>query len=344
VLYQEQVMRIVRELGQFSWSETSTIRKVMSGTKGVEYFDRQRGAFIRGAAQRGVDESAATAIFDEICFFGAWGMNKSHTVSYAIISYWCGYMKAYHPLEYAAALLRNAKDDEQVIETLRELAAEGLAYTAFDPERSLEHWAAIDGMLVGGFRNLVGVGPATAARLLATRGDWSAKDRALIDRAKVAHSDLTPAHTMWGDWYANPAQHNIRGRIQQFAELEDKEESVVICRLVRKDRRDENEQVRRNRRGGKLYRGQSLFLDAFVVDDSISKPVLLRLRTNQWHRWGEPLADKGRDGEDWFLVRGRWLDQFSMLAVEKIRCLTQEDMFDAQARATAVRRAATQQA
>ena len=79
VLYQEQVMRIVRELGQFSWSETSTIRKAMSGRKGVEFFDQQRAKFIVGAATQGIGAEDAQHIWEEICSFGAWGMNKCVT-------------------------------------------------------------------------------------------------------------------------------------------------------------------------------------------------------------------------------------------------------------------------
>ena len=129
-------MRIVKELGDFSWEDTSVIRKAMSGRKGKEFFDRHGEKFVEGAAHHGIDAATATTIWNEIVSFGAWGMNKSHTVSYAVISYWCAYLKCYHPLEYAAACLRNAKDDDQTIELLRELRAEGVRYIPFDPERS----------------------------------------------------------------------------------------------------------------------------------------------------------------------------------------------------------------
>ena len=177
VLYQEQVMRIVKELGNFSWEDTSVIRKAMSGRKGKEFFDRYGDKFAEGAAKQGIDAESAKAIWTEIVSFGAWGMNKSHTVSYAVVSYWCAYMKRYHQLEYAAALLRNAKDDEQTVEVLRELSAEGIAYVPFDPDKSDADWAVVDGTLVGGFRNLVGVGPVKAAKYAASK-PLSAADKA----------------------------------------------------------------------------------------------------------------------------------------------------------------------
>lgn len=331
VLYQEQVMRIVRELGKFSWEETSVIRKAMSGRKGKEFFDRRGEAFVEGAATLGIDAATAGEIWTEICSFGAWGMNASHTCSYAIISYWCAYMKHHHPLEYAAACLRNAKDDEQVVELLRELAAEGVHYVPFDLSLSEENWAAKDGRLVGGFSNLVGVGPVKAALYKQRRdtGTLTDKDRAAIEKATVKNQDLRPAHTLWGHIYSDPEAHNIAGRVKEFTDLEDGESGVVVCRLIRKDRRDENESVRLAKRGGDLKPpGDDLFLDLFIVDDSVSKPVVARIRPRNWASIGVKVADRAVDGQDWFLMRGRWLKQFSMLIVEKLKCLTNPRMLE----------------
>lgn len=330
VLYQEQVMRIVRELGQFSWEETSVIRKAMSGRKGKEFFDQRGAVFAQGAAAQGISAEQAADIWNEICSFGAWGMNKSHTTSYAVISYWCAWMKCYHPLEYAAACLRSAKDDEQTVEILRELAAEGVGFVPFDLDRSEQDWSVQDGKLVGGFKNLVGVGPVKAGAYVSKRraGALTEKDRAAIAKCRVKNDDLRPAHTRWGDLYANPADHGIAGPVREFAELADGENGVVVCRMIRRERRDENETVRLARRGGERKAGQTEFLDMFVVDDSVSKPVVLRIRPKAWARWGLPVADRAVDGAEWFLVRGRWLGQFSMMIVEKIRCLTTPELFD----------------
>lgn len=329
VLYQEQVMRIVREIGGFSWEETSVIRKAMSGRKGKEFFDQRGKVFAEGAARLGIDEAGAKEIWDEICNFGAWGMNKSHTTSYAVISYWCAYMKRYHPLEYAAACLRNAKGDEQTVEILRELTNEGVDYLPFDPQLSEANWAVKDGKLVGGFENLVGIGPVKARRYIEKRekDGLSEKDLAAIAKCPVKNADLRPAHTLWGDIYAHPSNYDIRGPVLEFANLANFETNVVICKLVRKERRDENEALRVGRRGGKAWDGPSLFLDAFVVDDSVSQPIRMRVKIPLWDSIGEPLANYGVDGKDWFLVRGRWLEQFSMFIVQRIKCLTNPELF-----------------
>jgi len=329
VIYQEQVMRIVRDIGDFSWADTSAIRKVMSKTTGSEAFKRRGKLFAKGAAKHNIEPTIAIAIWEEICSFGAWGMNKSHTVSYAIISYWCAYMKRYHPIEFSAALMRNAKDDEQIIEMLRELAAEGIEYIPFDPELSEQNWSAKDGNLIGGFANLVGIGPVKAAKYVEKRNTQGLgdKDLAVLARMECKHKELRPAHQLWGDIYDHPNNYNIWGKVEEISELEDLSEPVVICKLIRKERRDENEAVRLARRDGKLRSGQTLFLDAFVVDDSISKPVLMRFKTRQWETLGVKMADRAIDGKDWFLVRGQWLENFSLLDVKKIKCLTNPELF-----------------
>jgi len=237
-------------------------------------------------------------------------------------------MKRYHPLEYAASCLRNAKDDEQTVEVLRELTAEGVSFVPFDIDKSGADWAVADGALIGGFKNLIGVGPAKSVMYRDKRdaGTLTDKDRAALAKLVVKHRCLTPAHALWGDIYDNPDAYNVAGKVKQFAELEDFEDAVVICNLVRVERRDENEDRRVHKRGN-VMKGKTLFLDMFVVDDSVSKPVTIRVKIPMWESFGVKIADRAIAKQDWFLVRGKWLKQFSMMSVTKIKCLTNEEMF-----------------
>ena len=239
-------------------------------------------------------------------------------------------MKRYHPLEYAAACLRHAKDDDQTVEILRELNAEGVRFVPFDPDLSQENWSAVDGRLVGGFNNLHGIGAVKAAFYVQKRATTglTSEDRESLAKRKIKHQELHPARAVWGHIYDDPDGHNVHGPIKQFAELEDWENAVVICKLVKQERRDENETVRLARRGGERKQGQTQFLDAFVVDDSVSKPVVLRIKPRDWDRIGERMADRAVPGQDWFLVRGKWLAQFSMMSVTKVKCLTNPEMFE----------------
>jgi len=333
IVYQEQVMQIIREIGGFNWGDTSIVRKGISQSKGGEFINKYRQQFIEGAAKNGVTEEIAKSIWNEIYSFGAYGMNRSHTCSYAMISYYCCYMKAYHPLEYAAACLRSAKDDEQVIEILRELAKEGVGFIPFDPWLSDINWSAKEGKLLGGYTNLFGIGLAKANVYIQKRNaqKLTEKDLEKLKTLRLRNSELRPAHALYNDIYLNPDKYNVHGYVREFAYLEEGENAVILCRIIRKERRDENEAKRVERRDGERFKGQSLFLDMYVVDDSISQPVIARIRPDNWSELGKYIADKAIDNQDWFLVRGRWLAQFSMMIVKKIKCLTNPEMFNAQA-------------
>lgn len=260
--------------------------------------------------------------------------HNSHTVSYAIISYWCGWMKRYHPLEYAAACLRSAKDEDQAYEILRELVAEGTSYVAFDIDRSRETWAVIDGRLLGGFQNVAGIGPVKSRTLVEKRdaGRLTEKERAKILASEVALADLRPAHSIWGHLYDDPSIVNVHGgEIEEFANLPDHkkwESAVVIGQVKGMKRRDRNEAVLVKRRNGERFHGQPLFLDIYVVDDSISKPATARIGERMWGKVGQKLADRLVADKDWLLMRGRWLKQFNILLVEKVICLSRPEVIE----------------
>lgn len=331
VLYQEQVMRICFEMGQFSWEVVAEIRKAMSGRKGKEYFDRRGQEFVDGAARIGVPEADAREIWSEICTFGAWGMNASHTVSYGVISYWCAWMKRYHPLEYAAACLRSAKDDDQTMEILREITREGVPYVPFDPDLSDVNWSVQNGKLVGGFMNLVGFGPAKAVAAVEARrlGRMDDKLRARIAAARVKFSDLYPLQRTYAALYADPEAHGCRpgSRVLRLNELPEGGDVLTIVRVIRKELRDENETVRLARRDGKRVEGQSLFLDIFATDDT-GIPFTLRIDRFKFERIGRAAAAKLQEGDD-LLVRGRVIPNFNMIKVERMKCLNRPEALGA---------------
>lgn len=86
VIYQEQVMRILREIGQMSWEDTSAVRKAMSGRLGTEFFNRYKAKFDEGALQLGLKQSNIDEIWNSICTFGSWAMNKCVSGSTVLIN------------------------------------------------------------------------------------------------------------------------------------------------------------------------------------------------------------------------------------------------------------------
>lgn len=313
-LYQEQVMRIVRELGQFSWEDTTTIRKAMSGRKGQEFFDQKGELFVKGAATIGINAATARNIWKEICTFGAWGMNMSHTCSYAIISYWCAWMKAYHPLEYAAACLRGAKDDDGRLAVLREMAQEGVAYVPFDAKLSQLDWSVQDGKLIGGFLNFHGVGPAKAAGLIAKRDAGQPLE---LDKFKLKFNDLYPLKTAYAALYE---EHNALTSNQFPTEGK----VVYIGRIIDKRPFDFNEAVRIAKRDGKVYNGPTQAID-FRTQDDFGETIICRVDRFNWKNFGEPANSALEVGDD-IIVRGRRIPGFSMLNVIRMKCLNKPNL------------------
>lgn len=333
VLYQEQVMRIVREIGRLTWDDTSTLRKAMSKSYGKEYFDRFRDRFALGAQAQGFKLKEAHNIWDQVNSMGAWAFNKSHSVSYAIVSYWTAWLKAHYPLQYAAAALRNAKDHDTAVSLLRELHNEGTPYVPFDPQRSGANWSVQDGQLIGGFLQLKGIGPATAATMLKQRekdGRLTDKQLEKLARAEPLFGDLFPAHSRWRDYYERPEACGLRHgtRVLNIADFEGKGGEVVfIGVLAGKDARDHNETVRVARRNGKRWAAPTLFLDMRLSDDTTLTPLLCRVDRFEYEPTGRMVLERGREGHHWFLVRGEKLANFPMVQVHKLKCLNEPDFF-----------------
>ena len=169
IVYQEQVMMIVRDIGKMSWKDVSAIRKATSKSLGKEFIDKYFQDFKRGAADFGVSEIEARNIWDHINTMGAYAFNKSHAVAYAIVSYYCCLLKSRFPLEFASATLRNSRDDEQTNNILKELKEDGYSYKMYDREKSEVNWSVKDGELIGGFTMIKGIGPKMAEDMVRRR-------------------------------------------------------------------------------------------------------------------------------------------------------------------------------
>lgn len=119
-VYQEQVMQVVRVMGKFDWSGIATVRKMMSKKYGDEAFGAMQAKFVDGAKSQGVTEADAVAVWKNICTFGAWAFNKSHSVAYSTIAYHLMWLKTHYPLEFYASVISCEPDDEKRRRMLKE--------------------------------------------------------------------------------------------------------------------------------------------------------------------------------------------------------------------------------
>lgn len=126
VVFQEQVIRIMHEVGGMEWKDVSAIRSAMSRSLGDEYFNTFRGKFIEGSGKlHGLSEEYANLIFDHTSTFGSWSFNKAHAAGYSIISYWTAYFKAHYPRVFYKVLCDHAKSTERLSDFLREYKERG---------------------------------------------------------------------------------------------------------------------------------------------------------------------------------------------------------------------------
>ena len=104
ILYQEQVMKIVSEMANYSLGEADELRRAI-GKKIPELMKKNREKFVKNAQKKGVLIKKANEIYDLVEKFGGYGFNKSHSAAYALIVYWTAYFKANYPLEFFAAIM-----------------------------------------------------------------------------------------------------------------------------------------------------------------------------------------------------------------------------------------------
>jgi len=104
VVYQEQVMQLAQRLGGYTLGGADLLRRAM-GKKKPEEMAQQRGIFVKGASERGIDPEIASQIFDLMEKFAGYGFNKSHAAAYALVSYHTAWLKAHYPAEFMAAVM-----------------------------------------------------------------------------------------------------------------------------------------------------------------------------------------------------------------------------------------------
>lgn len=118
IVYQEQVMQIVRDLAGYSLGRSDLVRRAMSKKK-TSVMEKERQNFIYGNPEEnvpgcisnGIDEKTANKIYDDMIDFAKYAFNKSHAACYAVVAYQTAYLKTYYPVEFMAALMTSVVDN-----------------------------------------------------------------------------------------------------------------------------------------------------------------------------------------------------------------------------------------
>ena len=314
LVYQEQVMQLGRRLGKMSWAEVSRLRKVISKSKGDE-IKQLSDQFISGCVENGLTHDQTMSVWSFVETMGAYSFNRSHAVAYAMMSYWCMYLKAHHPLQFACACLRHAKDDDQTISILRELDKEGYKFKQYDSEYSGLDWSIQDDWLIGGLTNIVSLGEKSAKEILRKKREGeplTARQNFLITEGRTPFDSIFETREKWGHIYKSPFDYNIQTPLTYIEKISSASEGrcLVIAKIdeiLVKSKHDQN------------------YIVAKAKDDTGRITVVINRKMYQ--KIGKNLCDINTD-DSYYLIQGDTAAGFKTINVTRMKLLTGNKFYE----------------
>jgi DNA polymerase-3 subunit alpha len=202
MIYQEQVMQIVRDIAGYSLGRSDLVRRAMSKKK-KEVMDAERRNFIYGqtdetgkvlipgALRNGMDERGADQLFDEMMDFASYAFNKSHAAAYAVVGYQTAWLRLYHPVAFMAALMNSFVGSlTKVSEYILEARRMGIRILPPDVNESRETFQPVGGNIRFGLTAVRNVGN-NLVQALVTERDKNGPFRDFVDFCeRLAGRDL----------------------------------------------------------------------------------------------------------------------------------------------------------
>lgn len=263
LVYQEQVMRVVRDLAGYSYGRSDLVRRAM-GKKKMDVMEQERQYFIHGklddngdieiagCVRNGVSEEIANQIYDEMIDFAKYAFNKSHAAAYGVLGYQTAYLKAHYPVEFMAALITSIMGNTtKVVEYIRECNSLGIEVLKPDIKKSFGKFSVEEKNIRFGLEAIKNVG-ANAIRDIVAQREISGEFEDFIGFCKTVNSkdlnkrvveslikcgafdSISPnrAQLMAGyekiiESIVNDKKKNIKGQISLFEMSDKKEESNI---------------------------------------------------------------------------------------------------------------------
>lgn len=180
MVYQEQVMRIVRDLAGFSLGQADNVRRAMSKKKAAllaSYRDLfvhggvdEKGNQVAGAVAHGVPEALAEKIFEEVLAFAGYAFNKAHAAGYAVLAYQTAWLKRYYPAEFMAAILNSFLDSiPKLVEYIHACRKMGIPLVPPDINRSAVRFTTDGTSIHFALAAVKNVGSTAMSRILQER-------------------------------------------------------------------------------------------------------------------------------------------------------------------------------
>jgi DNA polymerase-3 subunit alpha len=183
MVYQEQVMQIVRDLAGYDYGRSDEVRRAMSKKKESVMLE-QRKYFVHGLVDEenpkrsvpgcvanGISEKAANKIFDDMVDFASYAFNKSHAAAYAVIAYRTAWLKAHYPVEFMAALMTSfmGGDGSRIAQYIRNCQEKGIEVLPPDVLKSDVKFSVEDGKIRMGMRSVKSVGEGAIDAIIKAR-------------------------------------------------------------------------------------------------------------------------------------------------------------------------------
>lgn len=245
MVYQEQVMQIVRDLAGYSMGSSDLVRRAMSKKK-HDVMERERKSFVEGCQERGIDPQAADRIFDSMMDFASYAFNKSHAAAYAVVGYQTAYLMCYYPAEFLAAMLNSVMGDStKVAYYIRYAEEKGIQILPPDINESIDKFAVSGNRIRFGLSAVKNVGVNVIRSIVKSREekgrftdleDFCSKiDITCINKRVVEslikagafdcfgiyRSQLLDVYEKVLDGISNERKRNIEGQISLFSGVQD---------------------------------------------------------------------------------------------------------------------------
>ena len=180
IIYQEQILKITRDIGKFPWTHAAAIRKIISSKKGEGAFNAMWADFEKGAATVGIYGDTAREIWKRMATAGSYAFNIAHCVSYSMIGFWSMYFKVHHPAEFYTASLRKQEDNDRQLGLMRDAQdrryGREIKILPPSPDKSSATWSSEPEGVRAGLRQVPGIGEKVAGKMLAFRDEFGVSD------------------------------------------------------------------------------------------------------------------------------------------------------------------------
>lgn len=286
------------------WHDVADLRRASSKSKGLEFFEQYKDKFIKGATEYGYTLAQIESIWNDISHSGSWSFNKSHAVSYALVSYWTAYFKCFHPLEFSCAYLNNA-DEEHGVKFLRDMVKhENLKYVPVDADRSIDRWCVSGDEILGPLQNIEGIGQRNAERIIKCRngdGEITPSIFKKLSNPRTPYDVIFPTEKYFGYMYERAHEMGV-DKIDLIENVNGKGKYCILGLLTLKNVRNLNETFFLEKRGGEIFTEDILYLNMKIEDDT--DQINVQVTRDKYEKLGRKIAEEGEVDKDWYIMKG----------------------------------------